>query len=453
MAMPRYPNGCAAGSQACGEAPPEFEGARVVVGFHNGNVNNNNGNNRCFARAVRVAREYQGAEKTLFHELYDAYIVARRGKKPSFNKLGFEVNWADRLLELEQQILEGTWTPAQYTCFVATRPKAREIHAPDFCDRVVHHWWFGKVEAACEADFIHDSYANRAGKGHHVAVRRAHQFMRQLQSGQGGGYYLKLDIHNFFYSIPRQKLWEILKRKMQRADLPTEVQHVAHALLRRSAIEHGVRYRSTPAQRALVPRHKQLAHARRGCGLPIGNLPSQFLANVYMNEFDQFVKHVLGVKRYLRYVDDFVLFHRDRDQLAAWLDQIKQFLGERLELRLKDDIQLRQLSDGLDFLGYVIHPTHIRVRRRVVSHARQAITEWAGTHVRGRHLIATPAELRQFRCRIASYGGHFRHANSFRLRTGLHRRYPWLHAAMLNRQFDHHAEHRAFRIPHGAPNA
>ena len=446
MTSLRYQPGCVGGSKARGEASPWYEGGRVVVGFNNGNVNNNNANNRAFARAVRVAGEYQGAGKTLFHELYDAYLSARRGKKPSLNKLAFESCWADNLLALESTVAAGTWEPSPYTCFVATRPKAREIHAPDFADRVVHHWAVAKIEPAFERIFIHDSFANRAGKGSHAAVRRAQQFIRQVHSGQGGGWYLQMDIANFFYSIPRRRLWEILKRGMVRANVPAAVQRVMHALLRRSAIESGVRYRSTPAQRAVVPRHKQLANARPGCGLPIGNLPSQFLANVYMNELDQFVKHELGVQRYIRYVDDFVLFHRDRAVLEGYLIAIERFLADRLGLSLKADIRLRRLTDGLDFLGYVIYPTHTRVRRRVVDHARAAIAEWGRAHVRGRHLVATPAELRLIRNRIASYEGHFRHANSFRLRIGMHRRFSWLHEAALNQRFQPSQEGRTLRI-------
>jgi len=446
MTKLRYQTGCAGQSQAHGEAAPEFEGGRVVVGFNNGNVNNND-NNRAFARAVRVSGEYQGTNRTLFEQLYRAYLAARRGKKPSFNKLAFEAKWADRLLDLEQQIDSGTWEPSPYTAFVATRPKAREIYAPDFTDRVLHTWAVERVEPPFERIFIHDSFGNRRGKGSHAAVRRASQFMRQVHSGQGGGFYLQLDISNFFYSISREILWGMLKPAMQHSGVDIRVQQVMHALLRRSACDHGVRHRSSAVQRALVPRHKQLQHAARGCGLPIGNLPSQFLANVYMNVFDQFVKHTLKAKRYIRYVDDFVLFHQDKNQLQRWLIEIEAFLAERLRLRLKDDIRLRPMTDGLDFLGYIIHPTHTTVRKRVVSHAKEAITAWEREHVQSRRIRATPAELRVVQAQLASYMGHLRHANSIRLAAKLHRRFPWLETAARRRRFSLQAERRTHSIP------
>jgi hypothetical protein len=329
---------------------------------------------------------------------------------------------------------------------VATRPKAREIHAPAFSDRVVHHLVVAAIEPEFERRFASCSYANRAGKGSHAAVRAAQRYMRQVQSGQGGGWFLKLDIANFFYSIDRKRLWAMLKPAMERFGTPLHIQRIMHALLRQPATVHGVRYRSTPAQRALVPRHKQLVNAAPGRGLPIGNLPSQFLANVYMDPLDQFVKHVLGAKRYARYVDDFVLFHQDRAVLERWLVQIEQFLHDRLGLALKADTQLAPLTSGLDFLGYVIYPTHTRVRRRVVAHANEAFAAWERAHVQRRHLRATPEDLRKIRCAAASYAGHFRHADSFRLRRALHRRYAWLHAATLNRRFHHSLERRTLRI-------
>ncbi len=444
MTSPRYLDGCADGSQVRGDAAPLNPAARVVVWFDDGNVNNNNDNNRARARAVRVVGEFQGA--SLFQQLHAAYRRARRGKKPSANQLNFETHWADRLLDLERSITAGTWEPQPYTCFVATRPKAREIHAPDFGDRVVHHWLVAQLEPPFERRFADCSFANRTSRGTHAAVQRAQRYMREVQSGQGGGWYLQLDIANFFYSIRRDLLWDMLKRAMVRFGLPEQTQRAAHALLRRPADAHGVTYRSTAAQRALVPRHKQLANAAPGRGLPIGNLPSQFIANVYLDRLDQFVKHRLRAKRYLRYVDDFVLFHHDRDQLARWKDEIEAFLHRDLGLALKDDVRVRRLTDGLDFLGYVIHPTHTRVRRRVVAHANAALADWERAHVRRRHLQATPAELRGIRSTLASYEGHFRHADSFRLRRAIHRRYPWLQAATVGRRFHHSLEDRTLRI-------
>ena len=147
---------------------------------------------------------------------------------------------------------------------------------------------------------------------------RLQRFIRQVHSGQGGGWYLQLDVRNFFNTIHRPTLWQMLKRRMASAAISVTAQHVAHQLLARSALSYGVHHASSQAERAQVPPHKRLDNAPPGRGLPIGNLSSQFLANVYMDSLDQYVKHQLKVPRYIRYVDDLVLVHHDRAQLQAW---------------------------------------------------------------------------------------------------------------------------------------
>ena len=443
MTKQRYPHpGCAAWSQVYGDAAAWSSASAWNVNFNNGNVNNNHRNNNGFALAVRRAGEFQG--DVSLQELYQAWRRARRQKVPSFNQLRFDYRWADGLLELQRQLQAGQWQPGPSTCFVALRPKAREIHAPDFADRVVHHWLVPQLEAIWEPTFIHDSYANRKGRGSHAAVRRAQEFTRQVHSGQGGGWYLQLDVANFFNSIHRPTMWAMLRKRMDKHRVPANIQHATHALLRRSPLHAGVQCRATADELAQVPPHKRLVNAPPGRGLPIGNLSSQFFANVYLDALDQFVKHQLKAKRYLRYVDDFVLFHHDRKQLAAWRDQIEAFLQDRLGLQLKAEQKLCRLTDGLDFLGYVVYPTHTLARRRVVAHLQQALAEWEGKHVQGDTVRATPADLRQLSSRVSSFSGHLRHANAYRLMAGVHTRYPWLRTAAQPRKFS--ARHEGRRI-------
>jgi retron-type reverse transcriptase len=452
MTTPRYPTGCPAGSQAPGDA----SGCRLaanpdnawIVNFNHGNVNNNHRDNNARVRAVRVAsappRECQGVT---FRELYRALQAARRGKKPSANQLGFTADWGTGLIELQQQLSAGTWSPRPTTSFVATRPKAREIHAPDFADRVVHHWLVPQLEAIYEPAFIADSFANRRGKGTHAAVDRLRTFVRQVHSGQGGGWYLQLDVHNFFNAIHRPTLWRLLKPRLQRAGLPMVAQRATHALLRQDLATTGCRVRATAAELALVPSHKRLANAPAGFGLPIGNLSSQFFANVYLDQLDQFVKHTLKARRYLRYVDDFILVHHDRAELQAWQAQIEGFLAARLQLRLKADIRLRRLTDGVDFLGYVVYPTHTRVRPRVIRHATAALRDWQREHVRPGALVATPAQLRAVQASWASYRGHLRHAATHRLQARIGSQFPWLASAARPRRFAPALEATTLRIP------
>ena len=449
-----YPTGCANGSQAPGDA--SSSDYVWSVNFNNGNVNNlNRDDNDAFVRAVRggaspsgeCRSDRQGRDAAAFAAMYRAYRAARRKKRPSENQQKFEAVWADGLIDLVDRINSGTWSPSPATCFVAQRPKAREIHAPDFGDRVVHHWLVPQLESIYEPSFIHDSFANRRGKGTHAAVERLKAMVRQVHSGQHGGWYLQLDVKNFFNSIHRPTLWRMLKSRLARGGLSPAAMRVVHALLRHPVSRQGILHMASRAQRDLVPPHKRLENAPSGCGLPIGNLSSQFFANVYLDRLDQFVKHTLKAPRYVRYVDDFVLVHRDRSVLERWMEQIESFLSRELRLRLKDDIRLRPLSAGVDFLGYVIYPTHTRVRRRVLSHANEAISEWSTLRVRGREAVATPDDIRAIRSTWASYQGHMRHASAYRLVDRFHRRHPWLGAVTRPIRFSVRLEGRTVRIP------
>ncbi len=426
MTTHRYQIGCDAGSQVRGSASADA----WIVNFNNGNANTNNRNNDAFVRAVRSASpagECQG--NVSLRALHAAWKAARRAKRPSGNQLAFDTRWLDGLIRLQHQLQSGTWQPRPTTCFIATRPKAREIHAPDFADRVVHHWLVPQLEAIYEPRFIHDSYANRQGKGTHAAVRRLRDFVHQVDSGQGSGWYLQLDVHNFFNSIHRPTLYTLLKRRMQRHGISEAARRATHALLAKPVGAQGVIYRATPAERDQVPAHKRLENAAPGCGLPIGNLSSQFFANVYLDRLDQFCKHTLKAQRYLRYVDDFVLVHHDRGTLEHWRDRIEAFLRDELRLRLKPDQRLRPLSAGIDFLGYVLYPTHTLVRPRVVRHLTGALSTWEREHVRGRNLRTTPNALERIRAVWASYEGHLQHADAQGLRRALNARFPWLQSA------------------------
>ena len=411
MTTSRYRStGRATGSQVCGDTSSPAANSPAdyawIVNFNNGNSDWNNRDNKNYVRAVRSvpASECQGVT---FRALHSAWRRARRNKIPSENQLEFEAKLIDNLFDLCDQLASGTWKPRPTSCFVAKRPKAREIHAPDFGDRVVHHWLVPQLERLYDARFIDQSFANRKGKGTHAAVAQLRSYVRQVDSGQGGGWFLQLDIRNFFNSIHRPTLYRMLKKTMLRSGLHIDAQRAAHALIATSPLCAGVRHRSSTEERALVPLHKRLENAAKGCGLPIGNLSSQFLANVYLDALDQFVKRTLKAKRYVRYVDDFVIVHSDRAQLEAWQLQIVEFLRKELRLELKDDIRLRSLRDGIDFLGYVVYPTHTRVRRRVVRHAFAALSALSRPR--------SPEQFQQRRSVLASYLGHFKHANASKL--------------------------------------
>jgi hypothetical protein len=192
------------------------------------------------------------------------------------------------------------------------------------------------------------------------------------------------------------------------------------------------------AQRAdfeRLPPHKTLFKAPPGCGPPIGNLTSQFFANVYLDPLDQFVKHQLKARYYLRDCDDMVLLSADQAQLEDWERQMEAFLAERLHLQLNERRKLHPVADGIAFLGYVTRPDYLLVRRRVVVALRARLNHTEQTlhrlgmahHAAGRAVFPWPwpllEELRQW---LSSYLGHLGKASSHRLLQGLQQRYPWL---------------------------
>jgi len=174
--------------------------------------------------------------------------------------------------------------------------------------------------------------------------------------------------------------WQRARRGLLSAGHVLALRSLCHKLLARRVPE---RVRD-PAAAKKLPAHKRLCNAASGCGLPVGNLTSQFFANVYLNELDQYVKHTLKVRHYVRYVDDFVLLGDNPQQLRDWQAQIDSFLQSTLQLKLRDDCRLLPCPQGIDFLGYVVFAQHRLVRQRVVQHCRSKLKAWYRQHVRHR---------------------------------------------------------------------
>jgi hypothetical protein len=347
-----------------------------------------------------AARGVQSEEGVFsFRNICRAYLDCRRSKRSSVNALKFEMNSLDDLLRLEKELQSRSYHPSHSVLFAARKPKLREIFAADFRDRIVHHILVRYLTPLWEPSFIYDSYANRIDKGTHRAIRRLQRFLRKATSnGHTRAYFLQLDIKDFFTSIDKEILFGLLKKKITDPDILWLTELIIFWDCTKSYVLQGDKDILTN-----VPANKSLFGKDNKRGLPIGNLSSQFFANVYMNELDQYIKHTLKVRYYVRYVDDFVLVSRDRAELAVWKAKIGQFLADRLKLTLHPRRQkLQPVSNGIDFLGYVIRPNYILVRRRVVNNLKAKLKAFRGSG-------------EKFRAMVASYLGHFKWANSYRL--------------------------------------
>lgn len=363
--------------------------------------------------------------------LYRQYIACRRNKRNTINALRFEARYELNLLALRDELVDRSYQPGRSVCFFVERPKLREVFAADFRDRVVHHVLVDHLEKTWEPIFIHDSYACRRDKGVHAAVARLQKFMRQITANATRpAWALQLDIRNYFMSIDRRLLLEMLEARLRSCDpQDEEARWLCAVLLSHDCTANPV-LKGDPRLVDRLPKHKTLFYAPPDKGLPIGNLNSQFFANVYLNALDQFVKHELKCRHYLRYCDDCVLLGKDPQQLIAWRDRIAQFLEDRLQLQLNARQWLRPVSDGVDFLGYIVRPHHLLVRRRVVGHWRERLQRFKSALVEHGAGLTTyrydEGALSALQSTLASYLGHVQHAASYRLIVRILTEHPWL---------------------------
>lgn len=305
-----------------------------------------------------------------FEELVQAYFDCRRTKRNSASALAFETSLEGNLRALHAELEAGTYRPGRSICFVITRPKCREVWAANFRDRVVHHLLYNRIAPRFHAGFIADSCACIPGRGTLYAARRLEAKIRSLtQNWQRPAYYLKLDLANFFVSIDKRIVFDLLCRRI------TEPwwRWLAGAVLfhdsRADVVLHG-----SPAMLAKIPPHKSLFNQPAHLGLPIGNLSSQFFANVYLDALDQHVKHDLRCRHYIRYVDDFLLLHESPEWLAAARADIEAWLPATLGVRLNPAKTILQpIARGVDFAGQVIKPWRRILRRRTYNEALQRL--------------------------------------------------------------------------------
>jgi RNA-directed DNA polymerase len=262
-----------------------------------------------------------------FQNLLLAWQKTRRGSGRNRESALFFTNLEKELLALRTELRSGDWQPRPYRYFDIYDPKHRTIAVSDYRDRVVHHALVNVLEPVFEKIFITDSFATRKGKGVHEAVFRAQHFLR------GHAFFLKTDIEKFFDSVNHDLLLEIIGRKIKDRSLMTICEKI---------IYHG---------------------GTNGRGLPIGNRTSQFFANVYLDPLDHFIKDRCGLRGYVRYMDDFVLFENDKAHLKVLQSMTEDFLGEQLQLSLKPSATfLNRWENGLPFLGRRIFPGIIRLR-------------------------------------------------------------------------------------------
>ncbi len=337
------------------------------------------------------------------YNLYDSFKAARRGKRNIAEVASFEVDLEPNLLALERELKQQSYQPGSYTNFYIHEPKRRLVSAAPIRDRVVHHAMCRVIAPIWEARFINTSYACRVGKGVHKALDQAHAWARAYRYAFHG------DIVKYFPSIDHKIMRQLLARRIADRQTMGLIDRILNSGAGILAHEYQLTY---------FPGDNLFA-ANRHRGLPIGNLSSQFWANVYLHELDKFVKQQLRCPAYLRYMDDFVLFSDDKAQLHAWKAAIKDFLGSHLRLVLhpKKSV-LFPVTVGLDFCGFVIYPSHRRLRRSSIRRFTRRFRRQRLAYQQGE--LSLEAWNTSVKCWIA----HAAHGDTWRLRKRLFADYP-----------------------------
>ncbi len=299
----------------------------------------------------------------LYQKIYDiknlilAYRKARKGKTKKPYVIKFEENLAYNLKKLHDELKDNTYYPKPLKTFILRDPKTRIISKSDFRDRIIHHALCNIIEPIFDNTFIYNSTANRKGKGNLFALNRLHKYIRKVSkngkikgwfnNNQIKGYCLKADIKHYFQEVDHNILTNIISKKITDRNVLRLIKIILNNCNRGES------------QSKLQDFTK---------GMPLGNLTSQFFANVYLNELDYFVKHKLKARYYIRYVDDFVILHSSKLELKFWMHKINKFLkiGLRLELH-PNKSRIILLSRGVDFVGFRIFYYYKLIRKRNIK--------------------------------------------------------------------------------------
>jgi retron-type reverse transcriptase len=330
-----------------------------------------------------------------WENILEAARKAMKGKRGTDCVRRFEWSLMDVLYRLRSELADCSYRPGPYTTFSIHDKKSRMISAAPFRDRVVHHALCNVIMPIFEKTFVDTSFANRASKGTHRAVLLAQRHLRDHE------WYLQMDIRKYFPSIDHAILKRVLASKIKCPRTRALIDLVIDGSNPQEPVDE------------YYPGDDLFSPFERRRGLPIGNLTSQYFANIYLSPLDHFVIERLRIHAYIRYVDDFVLFSDERNELSAALLAVKAFLAQ-YRLRIHDKrAQVRPVASGLTFLGYRVFPCRIRLRRDNPIAARRRIASKYEALRSG--MIDTAA----FRTSLMAWLGHAKLCNAKGLAAGV----------------------------------
>lgn len=317
---------------------------------NNDNLANSNENGRM---ALELRQFSMEINPTLYEQIYSvnnlilAWRKARKHKTKKDYVIEFESDLRNNLFKLHKELAEQTYLPKSLKTFILRDPKTRKISKSAFRDRIVHHTIVNIIEPLFDKSFIYDSCANRVGKGNLFALKRFDRFKRKVsQNGTRGCFVFKADIKHYFQEVNHEVLLKIIARKISDEKVINLITKILN----------------------------NFDSKKDKIGMPLGNLTSQFFANVYLNELDYVIKHKLKIKYYLRYVDDFVVLHESKNQLESWKERIDEFLRQELKIELHPQkSRIIPLSQGADFVGFRNFYHYRLLRKRNIRNMKRKI--------------------------------------------------------------------------------
>ncbi len=326
-------------------------------------------------------------------QAWDEFKIDKRNK---VDVLQFEKNLEQNIFELYRNLKNKTYIHRGYTDFYIYDPKRRHIYKATVRDRVLHHAIFKVLNCIFEPTFISTSFSCRIDRGNHKGVDFLYKVIREVSRNYTKKcFVLKCDIRKFFDSVGHKILLDILKRKIKDTNVIWLIEEII---------------RSYTSDNSAFTRERE----RERVGIPIGNLTSQIFANIYMNEFDQFIKHTLRIEHYARYTDDFVIVSDNKDYLKELIPKLQLFLLEKLKLKIHPKkMTIIKYIQGIDFLGYVIFPHHLLLRAKTKKRIIRNLKLKVYNYKRG---LISKNKLEQS---IQSYFGVLSHANTHKLKEFL----------------------------------
>lgn len=326
-----------------------------------------------------------------FKSMMEAYERAAEGKHYVKEVILYKMNLAENIISTLKQLYNHTYIPGEYRKFYISVPKRRLIKSLSFKDRIVQQWYVESfIKPIFIPKFIDDTYACIPKRGVHYAIKKLKRYMYAANIKNPNAYVLKCDISKFFYSIDKDILYSYLQRYIKDKDLLDLTQ-------------------------------KYIYDDEEKVGIPIGNYTSQYFANIYLNRFDHYIKEVLKIKYYIRYVDDFVLILENKEEAKRIKRELETYLDVNLHLKLNQKTNYYKIKQGVTFLGYKVFPNYVLIRSQRKKQMYRTIKKYNKLYEKKQ------LDLRKATLTLKSWKAHMKIADAYNLTMDMTKKCKWLY--------------------------